>query len=60
MIEGIAISNSLTDLLQECDCMTMINSHCISSHNLTKIYVMVSLFYLFIYLFIDICCFKSY
>ena len=59
MIEGIAISNSLTDLHQECDCMTMINSHCISSHNLTGIYVMVSLFFFF-NLFIDIYCFKSY
>ena len=59
MIEGIAISNSLTDLLQGCDCMTMINSHCISSHNLTEIYVMVSLFF-FKNLFIDIYCFKSY
>ena len=47
MIEGIAISNSLTDLLQECDSMTMINSHCISSQNLTEIYVMVSLFFFF-------------
>ena len=54
MIEGIAISNSLTDFLQECDCMTMINSHCISSHDLTEIYVMVSLFFFKIYLLIFI------
>ena len=51
MIEGIAIGNSLTDLLQGCDCMTMINSHCISSHNLTEIYVMVSLFFFFKFIY---------
>ena len=46
-----ALSNSLMDLLQEHDRMTMISSQYISSHNLIEIYIMFSFLFLFFSLF---------